>query len=126
MKITDGFVFETRTGLLWHPDTLELEWMDGKVHSQECKDLGLVWRLPEIWELLSIVDFDMSEPATELPGMKNDIYWTAQKFSASKGAAWVVNFRYGSMYIYNSLYKNLVRLVSGVYKDKEELEGMIK
>lgn len=125
MNLTDGFIFDTRTGLLWHPDNLELDWQSAKLHAQNCKDLGIVWRIPEIWELLSIVNYNMSKPASEIDEMKADIYWTAQNYIASNGGAWVVNFDFGSLYIYNKSYKNWLRMVSGVYKSAEELQEMV-
>jgi hypothetical protein len=58
-------------------------------------------------------------PCSELEDIEPDIYWTAKEYHAQKSGAWVVNFRYGSLYVYNKLYNNRVRLVSGVYQSRE-------
>jgi hypothetical protein len=57
------------------------------------------WRLPEIRELLSLVDYTRHDPAIDterFPDTKSDWYWTASSCAGDPGVAWIVGFNGGS------------------------------
>ena len=60
------------------------------------------WRLPEISELLTIVDYSKNSPAIDsalFPDTKNDWYWTNTAYAGSPSdCAWYVGFLDGYSY----------------------------
>lgn len=86
----------------------KLVWADadvpGRFTWQEAKEEAICygkyfsdgWRLPTITELLTLVDYERTNPASALPGIKADWYWTSTPRAASPGGcAWYVNFGSG-------------------------------
>lgn len=57
---------------------------------------GIDWRVPTIHELFDLVDHSMHNPATELPGMLADDYWSSSIYVTNISNAWRVNFNYGT------------------------------
>lgn len=74
------------------------------------------WRLPEIHELLSLVDYIRADPAIDterFPDTESAWYWTATPYAGVSGAAWVVNFLNGSAYWCDRNLDAFVRAVRG-------------
>ena len=59
------------------------------------KSLGNGWRLPNIKELMILIDYSKYNPATELPDMRSFPYWSSSTFANNSGYAWFVNFNIG-------------------------------
>jgi hypothetical protein len=106
----DGTVTDTCTGLEWQQDTADvngdgdstvedfLPWCGALAY---CEDLNFAghddWRLPNIRELQSIVDFGRFAPAIDpVFGAFSDYYWSSTTFAIDNGSAWSVFFEYGS------------------------------
>jgi len=74
------------------------------------------WRLPNVRELLSIVNYQNANPAidaTYFPGTKTNGYWSNTSYTnSSDAAAWIVWFDVGSVtYKNKTAYNNYTRCV---------------
>ena len=72
------------------------------------------WRLPDQFELTSLLVRDGYEPAidpTFFPNTLGTWYWTETTASTEADAAWVANFNYGDLEWDQKLYPHAVRLV---------------
>jgi hypothetical protein len=115
----DGTVTDTDTGLMWQQDTAPsyiYSWQNALTY---CEDLSLAgyndWRLPNINELQSLVDYGRCFPAintTYFPNAapsSNSYYWSS---TTSAGlAAWIVDFYTGWVYNPYKTYSHYVRAV---------------
>lgn len=129
----NGTITDNNTGLMWQKedDNQLYSWYmaTGNYHysynpaSQNvCGDLVLGgyadWRLPTKKEVLGIVDYSVSMPASSInpiyfPTAKADAYWTATGFRGGTTSAWYVQFGGGTVN-YNSTGNELyVRCVRG-------------
>ena len=94
-------VRDAQSGLIWTRNTLpggRRKWADAKKVAEECRAGGFIdWRLPTIQELLSIVDYERSEPSTDpMFECESSWYWTATPCASSPSdCAWDVYFDYG-------------------------------
>ena len=69
------------------------------------------WRLPDIKELISIVNYKTHYPATDLEGMLPEHYWSSTTHSSNTVRAWGVDFYYGDVYGGNKSSSSYVRAV---------------
>ena len=101
----DGTVTDVDTGLIWQEtdDNVRRTFTSAFFY---CQNLNLAgnssWRLPNIKQLVSIVDYTRENPAideTIFPSTKNDAYWSSTS-SASNPASVVigVGFRTGGFF----------------------------
>ena len=122
----DGTVTDTDTGLMWQQETdLRMPWDDAISY---CKNLALAgyadWRMPNIEELLSIVDYERINPAIDVDAFPNTLssdYWSSTTFAYLSGYAWYVNFGsgYGSSHgKSNAYYVRAVRSVNAKEETK--------
>lgn len=88
-KRTDHY-FDTETGLEWSLENLGLLLWQEAIDA--CKNLGNGWRLPTIQELLTLVDYTLIDPATELPGIVPSFYWSSTFFGNDHFYPWFINF----------------------------------
>lgn len=100
----DGTVTDNCTGLMWQKDTGNdgnplINWCDALAY---CEDLELAghddWRLPNVRELQSIVDYGPLSPAIDavfdaLPSF----YWSSTSNEGDPDSAWGVDFSSGSV-----------------------------
>ncbi len=113
----DGTVSDTATGLMWQkataPDTYT--WEQALAY---CEGLSLSgytdWRLPNVNELQSLVDYSQHAPAID-PLLASDTladwYWTSSPVSGSPSNAWNVSFCYGKVNHYDVSRNFRVRAV---------------
>jgi hypothetical protein len=108
----DGSVSHLKTGLIWQRCAVGQTWNNGGCDGKEAKhtqdkavkltsDLGgnNDWRLPTYKELLTIVDYSQSSPATNsivFPDAPSSFFWTATDAAASNNSAWSVDFGTGA------------------------------
>lgn len=80
----------------------------------EEKDYG--WRLPTIQELLTLVNYNKANPASDLKDTKNSRYWSSTTYASDTSTAWVVFFYNGYDYWYYKTDSYYVRCV----REKED------
>jgi len=121
MSYTDngnGTVTDNVTGLMWQreDDDTPRTWDNAISY---CEGLTLSghtdWRLPNEYELQSIVDYGRYDPAidtTAFPGT-NYWYWSSSTCAHYTGSAWLVYFYHGAVYYGLKTDTNHVRCVRG-------------
>jgi hypothetical protein len=96
----DGTVTDTCTGLMWQQDT-ELgayDWQEALLYCDRFR-LGdhTDWRLPNVRELLSIVDYGRVEPAIDpVFDAESFNYWSSTNHNEFPQYAWYINFYGGN------------------------------
>lgn len=98
-------VCDNKTGLWWQqsPNTSLFNWTNALVH---CVTLSLhsgeLWRLPEVRELQSLVDYHepdqaaaLNEPNGPFQNVQPAGYWSATPNAFDPGFAWFVQFNLG-------------------------------
>jgi hypothetical protein len=112
----DGTITDNVTGLIWQKldDDIMRSQQDAIAY---CENLPLAdysdWRLPDEYELQSIVDYGRYDPAIEpsyFPGTSGSRYWSSSPYEADYG--WCVNFSDGYVYwdwMTNAHYVRCVR-----------------
>jgi hypothetical protein len=99
----DDTVTDTCTGLMWQKETGNngngLNWCDALAY---CENLSFAghddWRLPNVRELQSIVDYGRINPSIDpVFGALSSFYWSSTSFAAGPDFAWFVEFHDGSV-----------------------------
>ncbi len=117
-------VTDSQTGLIWRRCTEGMAWSGGTCtgiatnYTHEATLLRATtqsgWRLPNVKELTSIVDFSRTKPAIDLaafPATSSGQYWSSSPYAGDSSYAWAVGFDFGMV---NGVYRNgfvTVRLV---------------
>ena len=113
----NGTVTNTDTGLMWQQDTAPetYTWQEALSY---CENLTLAgyddWRLPNVNELHSIVDYSTYDPSiktTFSPNTVSSYYWSSTSNAGDPIYAWVVYFGSGAMYFGPKSYLYYVRAV---------------
>lgn len=118
----DGTITDPRTGLTWEQAGSPKPYQQAAA-IQYCTDLRLAghtdWRLPELYELFSIIDHSRTNPAINpiFKAVAND-YWSATTFATFPDGAWFVNFFSGYVYFDNKGFVLYVRAVRTGSKGK--------
>lgn len=118
----NGTVTDTSTGLMWQQ--LEGGPQSWNAALSYCRELALGeyidWRLPNINELQSLVDYEKGfsndAPAIDknfFPNAAPTYYWTATTYIDSTDAAWKVNFNHGKNGWHDKASGYRVRAVRG-------------
>ncbi|RKY11459.1 MAG: hypothetical protein DRP65_04150 [Planctomycetota bacterium] len=99
----DDVVFDRSTGLLWPKDGSKagcnngnmLTWANAIIYCEGLSFAGYSdWRLPNIYELQSIVEHNGVAPFlySAWVNMVSSIYWSSTTYMANTTAAWCTNF----------------------------------
>jgi hypothetical protein len=116
----NGTVTDEATGLMWQKGEAAAGAMTWNESLAYCEDLSLAghddWRLPNINELQSIVDYNAFEPSidtTFFPEAVAEIYWSSTTFVEVVSEAWNISFLNGDVYAwpFNKDEKAYVRAV---------------
>jgi hypothetical protein len=99
----DGTVTDTGTGLMWQQDTSgPMSWAEAMAY---CRRLVLAgyddWRLPNLYELRSIVNGDYRDPAINtafFPDTRSDRYWSSDTSELHSNEARHIDFARGHDY----------------------------
>jgi hypothetical protein len=111
-----GTVYDTRTALTWQ------QAVDAGLYTQRaattyCTGLSLAgtgWRLPNVRELLTLVDPTRFSPAidpTAFPSTPSDYFWSSSPYVGGSAGGWLVTFIYGYSNNGSTSSSNLVRCV---------------
>ena len=84
---------DTKTGLQWSLENFGPMTWDEALWWETANDNE--WQLPTVKELLALVNHELANPATELPGMKPSHYWSSDTHASSTDHAWLVHFHSG-------------------------------
>ena len=113
-----NIVIDSTTGLQWQDDAIGSV-MAWTAAIDYCENLTLDtysdWRLPNLKELISIVDDTKVDPSIDTLVFQNtasDDYWSSTTYAGHSDYAWYVYFRYGYQSYYvkaNSIYVRCVR-----------------
>ena len=122
-------VLDTQTGLIWRRCVEGMRWngksCEGQVFgamliesleraAMQAKLTGKNWRLPNIKELASLVDFSQAKLAIDsnvFPQTPNDQFWSSSPYAMDAFYGWVTHFYYGSSYYTYLEDTGVVRLV---------------
>ncbi len=118
-EIGDGTVVHQASGLTWQreDDNTTRSWEDALSYC-EGSSLGghYDWRLPNIAELQTIVDYGSFRPAINqkyFPGTNSSYYWSSATYTRTTSQAWHVYFNYGDVYAFQKSGSLFVRCVRG-------------
>ena len=109
-------VCDRTTGKFWEqsPSTDKFVWSsaEGTPNAMaHCAELGPGWRLPEVQELVGVVDYSTKEPAVNtsvFSNIRSNHYWSATTSDFNFGDAWDVDFRAGHVSVISKLEPQLV------------------
>jgi len=103
---TDGTITDNATGLMWVQDGTglgcnngsTLAWAAAITFAEGLDFAGYSdWRLPNVKELQSIVDYGTYNPAIDsvFTNTQSDYYWSSTTYAVNTGNAWTVDFDVG-------------------------------
>ena len=116
----NGTVTDGATGLVWQrrDDNKKRSWTGALAYCEEDVNLAgkIDWRLPNIRELRSIVDYEKYNPAidaTFFPDTDSWYYWSSTSRTDFTGNAWYVDFDDGDVFHHFRSDGYYVRCVRG-------------
>ena len=95
-------ITDTKTGLVRSKETKNT-WVNWEQAKDYCANLTTWWktnwRLPDVPETRSIVNWKCHRPATyeEFNFVEVKLYWLSNTYESNTGYAWVLNFFYGGV-----------------------------
>jgi len=124
-KSADGQeIIDHHTGLIWRAalergededgETDRFTFDEAQLHAKQiAQQTGLAWRVPRVDELASLVDRNLTYPASSFPDRLTHVFWSSSPYVGDTSVAWYVFFDNG--YVYSSYRYNTyaVRLVRG-------------
>lgn len=129
----DGTITDNTTGLIWQKCSIgqtspsctgtasTFQWSSAASQCTSLTLAGKTWRLPNVEELQTLVDYGNNNPAidtTYFPNNPTGAFWTISEHAPSFNIfAWFVSFQYGDV-AYSSKTNNFyIRCVSGLEKE---------
>ena len=126
----NGTVTDSATGLVWQKcsngqnatscsgSTSTLKWSNAITYCNGLTLAGRTWRLPNINELRTIVDYTKSTAltidTTAFPSTQSNYYWSSSTYAMNTEIAWIVDFNHGAVYYYGPKTSDYyVRCVTG-------------
>ena len=92
-------VRDSVTGLIWQGivDDLDQTWDEARIYCENMVYAGYNdWRLPNIRELETLLDFEESEePPSSFPNIPNWRFWSSTTYDLNSNSAWFLNLEYG-------------------------------
>ena len=115
----NGTIIDQSTGLMWQKNGGR--YTNWERANKYCDGLVLAgktdWRLPNLIELQSLVDYSRFNPAINLayfPNTNPSNYWTITKYVGNDHFVWYVNFYNGHVSTFDKISDYCVRCVRGV------------
>ena len=118
----NGTVTDNLTGLMWTKDAQQIEgtmkWTTALI---ECNNLDFAgytdWRLPNVKEFLSLIDYGEHDPALPSGHPFDDVqvifYWSSTNYDSFPPHAWGVYLHNGYVYNYHKITNAYVWSVRG-------------
>lgn len=118
-EVNNGVIFDNNTGLMWMQEPLEGEFAFDEACELKREFAGYSdWRLPNIKELISIVNYETVNPCCYekflFCGKENKYFWSSTAYACNTVVAWCVDFYDGYVSDYGRNYKFPVRLVRNI------------
>ena len=114
-EVNETEVLDTQTGLIWQKYFTENLTHEEALNNAErvARKTGLPWRVPTIDELVGLIDWTRTSPASAFPDMPETWFWSSSPYVGSSSLAWFVNFNFGVVNYSSRGYYYAVRLVRG-------------
>ncbi len=125
----NGTVTDSATGLIWQKcsngqnatscsgSASTITWSNAITYCNGLTLAGRTWRLPNVNELRSIVDFTKSTAptidTTAFPSTQSNYFWSSSTYAQDTNSAWYVLFSLGDVYYYSKTNLLFVRCVTG-------------
>ena len=115
----NGTVTDSATSLIWQKqdDGVAKNWASGLAYcaNNTAGLSGTGWRLPNINELLSIVDYSKTSPSINsvFTSTQSDAYFTSTTYGSGFNSAWVIVFDAGGAQFYPKFGSGYIRCVRG-------------
>lgn len=111
-EVRADVVIDITTGLEWQREhDGPMTWRQALNYTDQ---KGGGWRLPTIEELITLINFSMSNPASSLPGMPSRSFWSSSPAAGGVASAWFVEFYLGNVGYDDETNTFYVRCVRGV------------
>jgi len=95
----DAVVHDSLTGLVWQSDALD--GVTAQEATDHCSGLDFAgesdWRVPEIQELATLIDYGRYAPASNFPAMIPDSYWSSNVDLNEPFLPWLADFSFGAL-----------------------------
>lgn len=113
----DGTVSDQSTGLVWEKagSATDMNWEAALAWCESATTGGYTdWRLPDIRELVSIVDESRTNLAIDpVFSCTESTFWSGSTFVGDSQSAWSVSFGYGALSFFEKTTADAVRCVRG-------------
>jgi hypothetical protein len=118
----NGTVTDNLTGLMWTKDAQQIKgtmkWTDALIACNNSDFAGFTdWRLPNVRELLSLIDYREHNPALPSGNPFDNVqfifYWTSTTYASITNHAWGVYLYNGYVYNYHKITNAYVWSVRG-------------
>ena len=99
--LKNGIIHDAVTGLEWQAEPTDpMPWQDA-IDYAAALDLGghTDWRIPTIEELITLIDYSRTSPASSFPDMPFKWFWSSSSDVCFSIYAWIVIFNDG--YVHN-------------------------
>jgi len=119
----DDIVLDRAAGLMWAADRnaagcnngAGIAWGAAITYANGLTFAGFTdWRLPNIKELVSLVNYSLLSPTIDQPPFVSTLatgYWSSTTFIVTTTSAWLTNFSDGSLYILAKTSEKPIRCV---------------
>lgn len=118
----NGTISDNVTGLTWQKDSTTYATFASALNACKTNNANLPgtgWRLPNIREIESLIDYSVGYPSinnTYFPNTADDYYWSSTTYKLAghdEGQAWVIDFTDGSQLKLLKSMGNFYRCVRG-------------
>ena len=105
-QLENFIIKDSQYDLLWTEPTAEdVTWQDALAYCTNLEFAGETgWRLPNINELVTLIDHSTARPASQFPGMSLSYFWSSTSYEGYAYNAWAVNTSDGTIKTMDKTY----------------------
>ena len=98
-NVVNEIVIDTDTGLIWQKTYVSSKkWQEALDYCENLIYAGYSdWRLPNKDELITLINYDRVNPASDFPNMPSRSFWSSTTKTRSTDEAWEVDFSEGNL-----------------------------